>query len=280
MAEEWRVEVDLEDQQHGLTLSERLRSLDLDDEARERLGDRVVVSGDGPRMFLYAATEQQAQEAERVAGDLAAAEGLSAETGATLLASGRGGVEGPLRAASETDEEQAAEEGRHEIAEERAGRHEWEVRVDLPSLRETLELARRLEDEALEVHRRWRHLLVGAATKNRRRSSPTAFAHRRPRRRRCRSSTRRAGRTPCSSTSRRTSPASPATSGCRSDQTCAAAGRASTSVSSGSGGTAAIRSARRCCHRTRAIAITVSAKSIVASTLTCTGTPLRCAAKT
>ncbi len=83
MAEEWRVEVDLEDEQHGLTLSERLRSLDLDDEARERLGDRVVVTRDGPRMFLYAATEQQAREAERVARDLVAAEGLSADTGLT-----------------------------------------------------------------------------------------------------------------------------------------------------------------------------------------------------
>ena len=66
-----------------------------------------------------------------------------------------------------TDEERAAEEQRHEIAEERAGQHEWEVRVDLPSLRETLDLARRLEDEGLDVHRRWRHLLVGAPTESR-----------------------------------------------------------------------------------------------------------------
>jgi hypothetical protein len=83
MAEEWRVEVDLEDQQHGLTLSERLRSLDLDDEARERLGDRVVVSRDGPRMFLYAASGEQAREAERVARDLAARVGLEL-AGATV----------------------------------------------------------------------------------------------------------------------------------------------------------------------------------------------------
>ena len=39
--------------------------------------------------------------------------------------------------------------------------------MDLPSLRETLDLARRLEDEGLDVHRRWRHLLVGAPTENR-----------------------------------------------------------------------------------------------------------------
>jgi hypothetical protein len=166
MADEWRVEVDLEDQEHGLTLGERLRSLDLDDEARERLGDRVIVSRDGPRMFLYTATEEQAREAERVAHDLAAAESLSAETALTRWHPDEEAWKHPSVPLPTTDEERAEEEQRHEIAEERAGRHEWEVRVDLPSLRETLDLARRLGDDDLEVHRRWKHLLVGAATEN------------------------------------------------------------------------------------------------------------------
>jgi hypothetical protein len=167
MAEEWRVEVDLEDEQHGLTLGERLRSLDLDDKARERLGDRVVVSRDGPRMFLYAATEEQAREAERVASDLAAAEGLSAETALTRWHPDEEVWKDPSVPLPQTDEERAAEEERHEIAQERAGREEWEIRVDLPSLRETHDLAGRLGDEGLRVHRRWRHLLVGAATESR-----------------------------------------------------------------------------------------------------------------
>src|SRR4051795_10945191 len=80
MSDEWRVEVDLDDEQHGFTLGERLRSLDLDDEARKRLGDRVVITRDGAKMFLYAATEEQAREAERVASELVGAEGLTAET--------------------------------------------------------------------------------------------------------------------------------------------------------------------------------------------------------
>jgi hypothetical protein len=164
MAEEWRVEVDLEDEQHGLTLGERLRTLDLDDEARKRLGDRVIVSRDGPRMFLYAATEDQAREAERVARDLAAAEGLSAETALTRWHPDEEAWRDPSVPLPDTDEERAAEQQRHELAEERAGRQEWEVRVDLPSLRDTLDLARRLRDEGLEVHRRWRHLLMGAPT--------------------------------------------------------------------------------------------------------------------
>ena len=54
MDDEWRVEVALSAEGEGLSLGERLRTLDLDDEARERLGGRVVVTRDGARMFLYA----------------------------------------------------------------------------------------------------------------------------------------------------------------------------------------------------------------------------------
>jgi hypothetical protein len=61
MSDEWRVVVDLDDEEHGFTLGERLRSLDLDDEARERLGDRVIVTRDGAKLFLYATTEEQAR---------------------------------------------------------------------------------------------------------------------------------------------------------------------------------------------------------------------------
>ena len=56
MSDEWRVEVELGDEQHHLTLGERLRTLDLDDEARSRLGDRVIATRDGDHMFLYADT--------------------------------------------------------------------------------------------------------------------------------------------------------------------------------------------------------------------------------
>ena len=50
MSEEWRVEVELTDEGHGLSLGERLRSMDLDDEARERLGGDVIVTRDGSRI--------------------------------------------------------------------------------------------------------------------------------------------------------------------------------------------------------------------------------------
>src|ERR1700741_2594723 len=83
MSDEWRVEVSLDDEQQGFKLGERLRSLDLDDQARRRLGDRAVVTRDGPKMFVYAQTEKEAREAERVARQLVADEDLSADIALT-----------------------------------------------------------------------------------------------------------------------------------------------------------------------------------------------------
>lgn len=169
--DEWRVEVDLDDPEHGYKLGERLHSLDLDAEAANRLGDRIVVSRDGSRMFLYAGSESAAREAERVARELVAEDELSAEIKLTRWHP----VEEAWKDASvplpESDRDREAEYERREAAEEREaeveGEYDWEVRVDLPHVRDTGELARRLEDEGLDVTRRWRHLFVGAPTEER-----------------------------------------------------------------------------------------------------------------
>ena len=51
MDDGFRVEVELDDDEHGYSIRERLRALDLDDRARERLGRGVLVTRDGPRLF-------------------------------------------------------------------------------------------------------------------------------------------------------------------------------------------------------------------------------------
>ena len=79
MKDEFRVEVDLDDDERGSSLGERLRALDLDDDARKRLGGRVLVTRDGSRLFLYAASEAQASEAAEVVRSLAEADELTAE---------------------------------------------------------------------------------------------------------------------------------------------------------------------------------------------------------
>ncbi|MEV0287194.1 hypothetical protein AB0H36_24010 [Kribbella sp. NPDC050820] len=77
--EEFRVEVELGSDEHGLSFWERLRALDLDDDARKRLGRQVTVTRDGNRMLLYTHTLEDAQEAERTVKDLVAEDKLSAE---------------------------------------------------------------------------------------------------------------------------------------------------------------------------------------------------------
>jgi hypothetical protein len=171
MSDEWRVEVDLDDEKHGFKLGERLRSVDLDDEARKRLGDRVIVTRDGAKLFLYAQSEEQAREAERVARDLVAAEGLRAETALTRWHPDEDEWKDASAPMPETEAERAAERERHEEAAEREPRrrwaYEWEVRVDLPTLRDTLAFASRLADEEIDVRRHWKYLLVGAASEER-----------------------------------------------------------------------------------------------------------------
>jgi hypothetical protein len=76
--DEFRVEIDLHEAVHG-HLSERLRSLDLDDEVSKRLGGRVIVTRDGERIYVYTQTADAAEEAERVIREVLAEDDLSAE---------------------------------------------------------------------------------------------------------------------------------------------------------------------------------------------------------
>jgi hypothetical protein len=110
MADEWRVEIELREEGHGLTLGERLRSLDLDDEARERLGGNAIVTRDGSHMFVYAGSEAAAQEAGRMISELAQAEGLEADVSVTHWDAGDHAWEDISGAAHA----QAAEDDEHE----------------------------------------------------------------------------------------------------------------------------------------------------------------------
>ena len=82
--QEWRVEVNLDDEAHGYSLGERLRAHDLDDEARERLGGGVIVTRDGPHLFVYTKSPAAAQEAERVLRELVEADRLTADLRVTV----------------------------------------------------------------------------------------------------------------------------------------------------------------------------------------------------
>src|SRR5262245_28631816 len=164
--DEWRVEVALDKEQHGESLGERLHSLELDNEARKRLGGSVIVTRDGRSLFIYAWHEESAREAERVIRELMEEEGLAGQVRLMrwhpIAEEWKDGDE-PLP----DDEAEAAEEMRareEEVRLERRGHreHPWEVVIDLPGLRDTHDLAEKLQKEGLAVKRRFRYLLVGA----------------------------------------------------------------------------------------------------------------------
>ena len=168
LADEWRVEVELEAVEHGSSLGERLRALDLDDEARERLGGSIIVTRDGNSLFLYAWHEQSAREAEQVVRDLLEEEKLAGEVTLTRWHP----VADEWRPASEplpeTQEEKDAEAQRHaEVeAEEHAatGDYQWQVVVELDDLRTARNFAHTVQREGLPVKRRFRYVMIGALT--------------------------------------------------------------------------------------------------------------------
>jgi hypothetical protein len=154
--DEWRVEIDLDDEQNGYSLGERFRSHDLDDEARKRLGRRAIVSRDGPRVFLYTGTEAQAREAERIARELVAAENLTAEVDVTRWdAEAEEWVYPTGESAEGVPDEPLGEED-----------YPWLLTIELEGRGDAAEVEDLLRSAAGPVHRRWRYVTVDARTED------------------------------------------------------------------------------------------------------------------
>jgi hypothetical protein len=170
-AEDWRVEVELDDEQHGYSLGERLRALDLDDEARKRLGSRVIVTRDGSKVFLYTNTEEEAHEAARVVRELVSAEGLTADTRTTRWHPVEEAWEDASLPLPRTEAERAREQEEREQREQReveaGGEYDWRVDVRVPDRAAAAALEERLRERALPVERRWRYLTIGALSEER-----------------------------------------------------------------------------------------------------------------
>lgn len=162
--EDWRVEVELKDQEHGYSLGERLRALDLDDDARERLGRRVIVTRDGSKLFLYTTTEAEANEAARVVQELARDDGLTAWVRTTRWHPVEEAWEDASVPLPRDDAERERELEKREAQAEATGDYDWFVHVRAPDRTAADELERRLRNRDLSVERRWRFLTIGAAS--------------------------------------------------------------------------------------------------------------------
>src|SRR3954447_1417922 len=168
--DEWRVEVALDEEHNGAKLGDALHHLKLDNEARKLLGGSVVVTRDGRFVFLYAWHEESAQEAERVVKNLMQDEQLVGEVRLMRWHP----VAEEWKDASEPlpDDEAARAQEVHEAEHEgsaeahRYGEYPWEVVIDLPHIRDTVPLAKKLREEGLPVKRHFRYLLVGATSED------------------------------------------------------------------------------------------------------------------
>jgi hypothetical protein len=169
VADDWRLTVELADEDAARELVGWLHDARLEAGERERLGDRVIVSRDEARVFLYADSEQRAREVERlVLARLGHPAAGRAELARWHPAEQR--WEDASVPLPRSEQEWRAEHERlqaREAAESQAsGEAEWEVRVELPGHEETVELAERLEAEGIPVVRRWTFLLVGAVNED------------------------------------------------------------------------------------------------------------------
>jgi hypothetical protein len=171
MDDGFRVEVSIDDEERGSSLGERLRALDLDDEAKERLGGGVMVTQDGRSLFVYTGSEDTAREAERVVRGIVADEGLTAEVRVTRwhpIEEEWKDAALPLPATpAEQDAEYAAREAAEAEEATREGAFDWYVVAHLPGRGAAAALEEKLGSEGLAPQRRWRYVTVGVLTEER-----------------------------------------------------------------------------------------------------------------
>ena len=169
--DEFRVEVELDDDEHGYSLRERLRALDLDDAARERLGSGVMVTRDGSRLFLYTGSEQEAREAERTVSELVADDELTADIAVTRwhpVEEAWKDASVPLAATPGAEQAEYAAREAAELEEARSeGSFDWHVVAHLTARDDAADLAHRLVREGVTVKRRWRYVVAGVPTEER-----------------------------------------------------------------------------------------------------------------
>jgi hypothetical protein len=170
MADDWRVTIDFDDEGDGTQLAEWLAAVDLEGEERSTLGDRVIVSRDGPRVYLYADSESPAREVLRTVSARIEHEGQAAVTALERWhpveqAWKDGSIPLP-DTAEEIAEEHERFQDREAAESAESGAAQWEVRIELTSHEETEALAERLKSEGFPVVRRHTFLLAGAANED------------------------------------------------------------------------------------------------------------------
>jgi hypothetical protein len=154
--DDWRVRIDLPDEEGARGLLDRLglRQTDAEDLAEELREHRLAVSQDDGTVFVYAASGMQAEQATRIVEEELQEAGLTPDRFVT---------ERWLRDEERWDDEP----GQPDAEEELLGRGyaPWEVRVETESLGEAHDLAERLRAEGYDVSRTFTYVIAGTATR-------------------------------------------------------------------------------------------------------------------
>lgn len=166
MNDDWRLQVDLREEGRANALTERLEAQQLEHDLSTEFHDRVIVSRDGARVFLYAGTRQQAEKAREAIEADAHLHGWQLEVDFRHWHPIAEEWEDPDKPLPGDDAARLAER-RELMAREReetarTGHPEFEVRADLPSHHDALALVEQLRNEGIPTVHRWRYLLVGA----------------------------------------------------------------------------------------------------------------------
>jgi hypothetical protein len=170
MNDDWRVRVTLHDDGFAHRLSETLAAEELEHDLQRSFADRVVVSVDGPQLFLYAADRAQAESGQRLVERVAADHDWNVETELRRWHPVAEIWEDPDRpepadAESRRVEDEIRNAGeRRESAEQ--GYPDLEVRVTCASRADAGALSERLESEGIANIHRWDWVLIGAATED------------------------------------------------------------------------------------------------------------------
>ena len=163
---DWRVTISLADQGQAEQARRSFSEREVEDDVHQRLGRNIAVGAGDAEIFLYAGTENAAREAEQVARDALAEDGVKAEFTLDRWHPVEEQWESPGVAMPRTEADRQAEHQRLEDAETAeslaTGVAGWQARVSLSSHHEAVALAHTLEGEGHTVVRRWKFLVVGA----------------------------------------------------------------------------------------------------------------------
>jgi hypothetical protein len=164
---DWRVTVRLGAGDQAGKAAEHLSAHQVEGEVHKRLGGRVVVGTSGKdELFLYVHTRDAAAAAQQSVRDLLSGHGLDADYTVERwhpLAEEWEAADVPLPATpAEIQAERKSLDAAETSQSVTGGVALFEVRVQLPSHRESVALAARLVAEGYSVVRRWRFLVVGA----------------------------------------------------------------------------------------------------------------------